>query len=397
MRRSRFVRVCALALFSFPLVACQGQTPDAPTIGRIDPSPTARPPTATPTVGPTPTTQPSPTEAPSPTPSPSPTLSPSPATTPSLPTPTATLPPPTVTPTPSGLASFFDNSTLLTIYGRGFEFAPVLGRLALYRNIDDMAREIGEFSVNLSKVNHGKKIVPVIHLIYGIAMPCNATGDCLLYSEDAKEDIVKWYIEPAAKLGYLVILDSQYGRASSVTQVKRMIDKGYLKYDNVHVALDPEFHVIRTGQKLPGQPIGTVAVEDINAAQALLDDYVRANNLAHRKILMVHQFGDANVNDGVPFMIVDKKNMKTYPNVDLILTADGFGSPDSKITKYNKMLDPTVYPFIKYRGIKLFLDNPEANKRMIDMPTTTFRMCFGNDPGPGGAVVKYPPDCIVIA
>ena len=112
---------------------------------------------------------------------------------------------------------------------------------------------------------------------------------------------------------------------------------------------------------------------------------------------MVHQFGDANVNDGVPFMIQNKKATKTYPNVDLIICADGFGSPDAKINKYNKMTDPTVYPFLKYRAIKLFLDNPKADQSRIDKPVTTFRMCFGLDPAPRGAVAKYKPDCIVIA
>jgi hypothetical protein len=131
--------------------------------------------------------------------------------------------------------------------------------------------------------------------------------------------------------------------------------------------------------------------------QALLDEYVRKNGLKHKKILMVHQFGDANVDDGIPFMIRDKKRTKTYPNVDLVFCADGFGSPDAKIIKYNLMTDPEVYPFIKYRSIKLFIDHPEADPTRIDTPTTTFRMCFGLDPTPGGTKAKHKPDIIVIA
>ncbi len=388
MRRSRFLRLSALAMLSFPLVACQG-APSGPTATgtqppatTVDSSPTASQVAASATAA----------SAPAVVPTVSPTSLP--------PTPASTATPADATPAPSssGLPSYFDNATLLTIYGRAWDSAAVLGRLALYSDVNDMAQEVADFNVNLLKANGGKKIIPAIHLIYGMAMPCDAKGNCLYYLDTTKNgDIVKNYIQPAASKGYLVILDSQYGRSDSLTQVKRMIDKGYLKYDNVHVALDPEFHVIRDGQMTPGQPIGNVDVDEINAVQALLDDYVDAQKLAHRKILMVHQFGDPNVNDGVPFMIQNKKAMKSYPNVDLIICADGFGSPDSKLTKYNKMTDPTVYPFLKYRAIKLFLDNPKADQKRIDKPVTTFRMCFGLDAAPNGARAKFKPDCIVIA
>ena len=396
MRRSRFLRLTTIAMLSFPLVACQGQgsipttATTQPPAARPEPTPTARP------AAPSPTSVPSSTSAASPTTPPSPASSPMPSrTAPRALTPTPPLP--TARPAGSAAASFLDNATLLTIYGRAFDSAAVLGRLALYSNMAEMAQEVADFNANLSRVNDGKKIVPVVHLIYGMATKCGAKGDCLYYLDTTKKDIVKDYIEPAAKRGYLVILDTQYGRADSLSQINRMIDKGYLKYDNVHVALDPEFHVVREGQTTPGQPIGTVTADDVNAAQALLDDYVRKNGLPHRKILMVHQFGDLNVNDKVPFMIENKQAIKTYPNVDLMICADGFGSPDSKIYKYNKITDSTVYPFIKYRAIKLFLDNPEADKTRIDKPATTFRMCFGVDPAPLGSRSKYKPDCIVIA
>jgi hypothetical protein len=94
--------------------------------------------------------------------------------------------------------------------------------------MDDFAKDVGEFSVNLAKVNGGRKIVPVIHLIYAMATPCGTGGECLYYLEDAKEKILDWYIKPAVDRGYLVILDTQHGRSDSVSQVKRMIDKGYL-------------------------------------------------------------------------------------------------------------------------------------------------------------------------
>jgi hypothetical protein len=39
-----------------------------------------------------------------------------------------------------------------------------------------------------------------------------------------------------------------------------------MKYDNVHVAFDPEFHA-QPGQQDPGIPVGTVTASQINEAQ----------------------------------------------------------------------------------------------------------------------------------
>src|SRR5579883_693601 len=119
-------------------------------------------------------------------------------------------------------------------------------------------------------------------------------------------------------------------------------------------------------------------------------------SLPHKKILIVHQFGDKMVGDGVPFMIQDKEQLRVYPNVDLVIVADGFGSPDSKISKYNKMTDARVYPFIRFRGIKLFPPNPYEQAGHYDRPELTFRQVFGLDPTPGQLRVLDPPDLVIM-
>jgi hypothetical protein len=82
-------------------------------------------------------------------------------------------------------------------------------------------------------------------------VPCTGKGDCL---ESLGEDIVEKYIKPAAARGWEVILDTQLGHSGPVEQVQRMIAGGYLKCENVHVPLDPEFHAL-PGQRDPGVPI----------------------------------------------------------------------------------------------------------------------------------------------
>jgi hypothetical protein len=353
--------------------------------------------TSTPTTIPTATDVPVPTATaipPTATPVP-PTETPVPAT----PTP---VPPTAVPPTPSPIPlatgtgpSWFDNTTVLGFYGRAFGVAPILGRLGGYQNFDDMAKDVDGWSTQVRAVNGGKPIVPELHLIYALAVPCAASDDCLLYLEGTDSNLVDDYIKPAAARGWLVFLDTQMGKSDPVTQVKRMIAKGYLQYDNVEVALDPEFHVY-PGHDLPGIPIGTIEAAQVNDAQALLDAYVQSEHLAHRKILVIHQFGDKNVNDGVPFMIGHKENVKVYPNIDLVITADGLGSTDAKISKYNKMTDSKVYPFIQLRGLKIFPPNPYEHNGHIDVPLLTFRQIYGLDPTSGKQKVNVPPNLIII-
>ena len=341
--------------------------------------------TSTP-VPPTPSSTPTPENTATPTSTPTPTESPTE-------TPTST---PTLTPTLEPRGSILQDGTVLAVYGRAFGTAPILGVLGSYKGFDDMEKDVQKrFYPGIKANNGGKPIVPVVHLIYAMAIPCQPNDDCLLYLEGSKVDLVKDYIEPAQKRGWEVILDTQIGRSDPVTQVKRMIDKGYLKYDHVHVALDPEFRSY-PGRPNPGIPIGTIQASQVNEVQQMLDDYGRKNGLKRKKMLMLHQFGDPEVDDGVPFMIENKKSIKTYPTVDVVWDADGFGGADSKASKYNRMMNPTPYPFIQWRAIKLFTLNAEAPNH-YDKPQLEWEAVFGRKDTPGGAHVRWPPNVVIIA
>jgi hypothetical protein len=302
-------------------------------------------------------------------------------------------------PSPTPLAdSLLDKNTLLTIYGRSFARAPVLGKLGMYAGFDAMEKDIKQWTAPILEHNDKKGVVPAVHLIYAMAIPCTPKiPSCLLYLDGNKRnDLVKEYIEPAAKRGWAVILDSQLGRSNPADQVKRMIDKGYLKYENVHVAIDPEFHSY-PGRNNPGVPIGTVQASEINQVQEMLDEYVRTEGLRTRKIVIVHQFGDANVKDGVPFMIQNKKSLKTWPNVDLVIDMDGLGAQAVKVHKYNKITDATVYPFLRYRGIKIFYPNPYEKGGHHDRPPLTIEQIFGKAKAKNGPRMATKPDVITIA
>jgi len=292
--------------------------------------------------------------------------------------------------------SILSESTLFTVYGRAFDRAPILGRLGTYSSFRDMEKDIAPWIKEIEKRHSKKRIIPAIHLIYAMAIPCTPKDDCLLYLEGTVKDIVGTYIEPAAKRGWMVILDTQLGKSTPVEQVKRILDKGYLNYDNVAVALDPEFHVY-PGRKTPGTPIGVVSAAQINKAQKMLQEHSKAQKLPTKKILIVHQFGDANVPDGVPVMVTDKKNLRTFDNVELVLDADGLGNQDIKVIKYNKITDSKIYPFIKFRGIKVFFPNRWEKHGHFDKPPLSLDQIFGLKPARNGSVMENKPDVLIIA
>ncbi|HTX37131.1 MAG TPA: hypothetical protein VME43_19010 [Bryobacteraceae bacterium] len=286
-----------------------------------------------------------------------------------------------------------ETNTLFAVYGRGFNIAPILGRLGTYKDIDAMASDTRSWVKRISAVTEGKGVVTGIHLIYALAVPCTGKGDCLDYLSG---DIVGKYIKPAAERGWVVILDTQLGRSDPMKQVNRMIADGYLKYENVHVAIDPEFHT-RPAQLVPGIPIGTVTASQINKVQQILDSYVESQNLKTKKILIVHQFGDATVHDGVPFMIQDKKALRDFADVELVIDADGLGSPFLKVRKYNLMTNSRAYPFIRFRAIKIFFPNPWEKRGHFDKPPMTVDEIFGLRAVPGGLRIAAKPNVVIIA
>ncbi|MBN2320323.1 MAG: hypothetical protein JXR49_14665 [Acidobacteria bacterium] len=293
-------------------------------------------------------------------------------------------------------ASILKDNTLFTVYGRAFGVAPILGRLGTYKSFEDMEIEVTPWLDCIKERNGKKGAIAGIHLIYAMATPCVPDDDCLLYLEGRERDIVGKYIKPAAERGWMVILDTQVGKSDPVEQVQRIIDRGYLKYENVAVAIDPEFRVY-PGRERPGTPIGTVQAWQINKVQRLLNDYVREHKLKRKKILIVHQFGDANVDDGVPFMIENKTSLKTFKHVELVIDADGLGEQAVKVVKYNKMTDSKVYPFIKFRGIKVFFPNPWEKNGHFDKPPMDLDQIFGLEPVMGGPRMRFKPDVLIIA
>ena len=299
-------------------------------------------------------------------------------------------PPP---PTPSEPLSVLQARPMLTVYGRSFGVAPVLGMLGALNSFDELERGVAPWVSAMSELAEAPVTVAP-HLIYGLARPCQSADDsCVIFLDASGVDLIEDYIKPAADRDMAVILDTQIGRLSPTYFIQRMIDAGYLAYPNVHVALDPEF-ATQPDQDMPGHPIGTLSAYSINQAQAMLAQYVREEGLSHKKILIVHQFVD-DISDSWS-MVSRKQEVDIYPEVELVFDADGFGSPNAKVHKYNAITSPTAYPQIEWRGIKIFQHNSRA-PWASDTPVMTPRQIYGLDPTKAGWRMWAPPHLVVVA
>ncbi len=217
---------------------------------------------------------------------------------------------------------------ILAFYGK--PNAPSMGILGEYSK-EQLAPLLEGYARLYDEANGELGIVPAFYLIYGTCWPEGDIGTL-------KRTVVESYIEFAAERGWLVFLDHQLGKYGVLESVRTMLP--YLRYPNVHLAIDPEWRTLK-----PMQEIGSITGTELNEAQGLVDDYLRDNDLPGIRMLVVHQFK--------PAMIRDSQTVRAeHDRVVLVHTADGFGSPPLKKNTY------------------------AANARSLNMPVKGFKLFF---------------------
>jgi hypothetical protein len=148
-------------------------------------------------------------------------------------------------------------------------------------------------------------------------------------------------IHLAARINALVFLDVQVGLSDVQAEIPQL--EKYLKLPQVHLGIDPEFSM-KTGKR-PGTVIGTMDAADVNFTTNYLAGLVKANNLPP-KILVVHRFTRP--------MITNYRNIKTHPEVQLVMDMDGWGGPVLKYDSYKSYI--SLEP-VQFTGFKLFYKN----------------------------------------
>ena len=204
----------------------------------------------------------------------------------------------------------------------------------------------------------GKHVTPGFDLIYEMAT--SSPGKDGKYVITLSEKVLQKYIAAAQENGIAVFIDVQLGKKTPAQAVKPLLK--YLKYDNVHIAVDPEFSVDDLSVR-PGKKIGSITGPQINEVQDMMRDYIKANGIKNDKILLVHMFTE--------HMVVQKKAIRYTDRVHLVMHLDGHGSPALKIKIYNSLYTEARAAKV-VGGFKVFYKQ--------DKPMMTPRQVLGLEP-----------------
>ena len=254
----------------------------------------------------------------------------------------------------SSLQSFLLNNDVFALYGKPNAYT--MGILGQYP-LDKIEAVMDEFVKVYDEANGQRGIIPAFYIIYGTCWPEGEIGIL-------NEAVTRQYIDFAAERGWLVFLDHQIGRYSVESAVNKLLP--WLKYDNVHLALDPEWHTDK-----PMKEIGSVTADDINLAQRMIQDYLVENSLPGRRMLVVHQFK--------PYMIRNRPAVRSdFERVKLIHCADGIGAPHVKKNTYANNAAATNIPL---KSFKLFT-KPTVAGAIYDQPIMTPEDVLSLDPRP---------------
>ncbi|MDR0444595.1 MAG: hypothetical protein LBH44_14445 [Treponema sp.] len=256
--------------------------------------------------------------------------------------------------TAANQVSLLLNNDILAYYGHpNSRNMGILGRYT----VDELDKKLTELAAEYAAVSGGRPVRKAFYIIYGTVWPEGEIGIL-------KEETLKRYIEYALENDILIFIDHQIGRYDPVESLKKMFP--WLRYPNVHLALDPEWRTSR-----PMKEIGSVTAEEINRAQQVMEDYIIENNIPGERFLVIHQFNYV--------MIKNRELVKSdFKRVRLIHCADGFGPPHLKRGSYAFNAAATNIPV---KAFKLFynLGIPGAG---YDNPLLTPKEVYSLNPRP---------------
>jgi hypothetical protein len=242
--------------------------------------------------------------------------------------------------------SILRHSDILAFYGHPLSRRMgILGRYPKEELYDKLTLRVAEY-----RNAGGRNVIKAFYIIFGTAWP---EGEIGIISES----VLREWVEFALERDMLIFIDHQIGRFTPEEGLRRMLP--WLRYPNVHLAIDPEWRTDR-----PMQVIGHVTAAELNHLQQIMEDYLIENNLPGERFLVVHQFNRV--------MIQNRENVRAdFSRVRLVLCMDGIGTPRMKRDTYEYVARATNMPV---KSFKLFynlgipgagFDNPIMSPRDI--------------------------------
>ncbi len=205
---------------------------------------------------------------------------------------------------------------------------------------DEMLKRLQGEVAKWEKADPSSPVQPALHLVAVVAQ--GEPGKAGKYRMIMPDKIVNQVYDWAKEAHALLFIDIQTGHDNIRNILPRF--EWLLKNPDVHLGMDPEFNMSKSGKK-PGTKIGTYDAADINFAAGYLQELVKKYNLPP-KVFVVHRF--------TRNMVTNAKCIKPHPEVQIVMNMDGWGAPWLKHDSYK---DYIVKEPVQFTGFKLFYHN----------------------------------------
>ncbi|MDD5286772.1 MAG: hypothetical protein PHD54_13030 [Desulfuromonadaceae bacterium] len=257
--------------------------------------------------------------------------------------------------TPASLqGSILPKKRIVAYYGNPLsKKMGVLGEFPM----DDMLKRLKGEVVKWQAADPGTPVQPALHLIAVVAQ--GAPGRENKYRMIMPDKIVNEVYGWAKGAGAIMFIDIQTGHDDIRSILPHF--EWILKNPDVHLGIDPEFNLIKSGKK-PGKKIGTYDAADINFASGYLKELVKKYNLPP-KVFIVHRFTKGGV--------TNSRDILLRPEVQIVMHMDGWGAPWLKRDSYKYYI---VAEPVQFTGFKLFYHNDTKKGDPLLTPQDLLRL-----------------------
>jgi hypothetical protein len=251
--------------------------------------------------------------------------------------------------------SILPNQRIVAYYGN-----PLSRRMGILGEVpkDEMLRRLNAEAARWQAADPVTPVRPALHLVAVVAQ--GAPGKAGKYRMIVTDEIVNRVYQWAREANALLFIDIQTGHEDIRTLLPRF--EWLLKNPDVHLGIDPEFNLIKSGRK-PGTIIGTYDGADVNYVSGYLRDLVKKYQIPP-KVLVVHRF----THNGV----TSAKSIVLRPEVQIVMNMDGWGPPWLKRDSYE---DYVVAEPVQYTGFKLFYHNDIKKGYPVMTPRDLLKLC----------------------
>jgi len=222
---------------------------------------------------------------------------------------------------------------------------------------EEMLRRLKGEAARWQAVDSATPVQPALHLIAVVAQ--GAPGTSGKYRMIIPDAIVNQVYGWAKEANAILFIDIQTGHDDIRAVLPRF--EWILKNPDVHLGIDPEFNLIKSGAK-PGKKIGTYDAADVNYASGYLRELVKKYNLPP-KVFVVHRF----TRNGV----TNSRRIVLRPEVQIVMNMDGWGAPWLKRDSYK---DYVVAEPVQFTGFKLFYHNDTKKGDPLLTPQEVLRL-----------------------